>query len=75
MYFGDHVPPHFHAEYNEFKAQIGINDFALLKGELPSKALGLVVEWASLHKDELIKNWDALKMPGEGPFEKIAPLK
>jgi hypothetical protein len=22
MYFGDHVPPHFHAEYAEFAAQI-----------------------------------------------------
>ena len=32
MYFGDHVPSHFHPEYNEFAAQISITDFALLKG-------------------------------------------
>jgi hypothetical protein len=29
MYFGDHVPPHFHAEYGEFAAQISINDFGV----------------------------------------------
>ena len=44
MYFGDHVPPHFHAEYNEFSAQISIVDFAIVEGQLPPKALGLVVE-------------------------------
>ena len=25
MYFNEHSPPHFHAEYNEFKASIAIN--------------------------------------------------
>ncbi len=41
MYFGDHAPPHFHAEYAEFVAQISINDFAVIEGYLPPKALGL----------------------------------
>ena len=57
MYFGDHSPPHFHAQYAEFVAQISINDFAIIEDYLPPKALGLVVEWASIHKNELIKNW------------------
>jgi hypothetical protein len=56
MYFGDHTPPHFHAEYAEFKAQISILDFAIINGYLPPKALALVVEWASNHKSELIDN-------------------
>ncbi len=75
MYFGDHVPPHFHAAYNEFSAQISINDFAIIEGWLPPKALGLVAEWASLHKDELIENWNSLSENGEGTFKKIEPLK
>jgi hypothetical protein len=53
MYFGDHIPPHFHAEYGEFTAQISILDFAIMNGYLPPKALALVVEWASNHKNEL----------------------
>ena len=54
MYFGDHMPPHFHAEYGEFSAQISIFGLGILQGYLPPKALALVVEWASIHKDELI---------------------
>jgi hypothetical protein len=31
MYFGDHVPPHFHAEYGEFAAQFSIRDLGILE--------------------------------------------
>ena len=75
MYFGDHVPPHFHAEYNDFAAQISITDFALLNGSLPPKAFSLVVEWAMLNKEELLANWDSLSENGKGNFKKIKPLK
>ena len=44
MFYDDHNPPHFHAQYGDFKAIIGINDFALLQGKLPAKTLGLVIE-------------------------------
>jgi Domain of unknown function (DUF4160)/Protein of unknown function (DUF2442) len=50
MYYNDHGPPHFHVVYNEFKAVIGINDLSILFGDLPPKAVGLVMEWALLHK-------------------------
>ena len=75
MYFGDHVPPHFHAEYAEFTAQISILDFAVLEGYLPPKAMALVVEWASLHKNELVENWKSLSEKEDGTFKKIEPLK
>ena len=52
MYFGDHVPPHFHAEYGEFMAQFSINNFGIIEGYLPPKALALVVEWAIVHQEE-----------------------
>jgi hypothetical protein len=61
MYFDDHSPPHFHVVYNEFKAVIGINDFSILEGDLPPKALGLVMEWARIHKIELLKDWELAK--------------
>ncbi len=75
MYFGDHVPPHFHAEYAEFTAQISIRDLGILEGYLPPKALALVVEWASLHQQELLENWKSLSEEGSGLFKKIEPLK
>ena len=35
MYFGDHPPPHFHAEYGSEKAAISIDDLSIIKGSLP----------------------------------------
>lgn len=75
MYFGDHVPAHFHADYNEYSAQVSIVDFQIIKGNLPPKALALVVEWAAIHQDELMKNWKSLCEDGKGDFSKIEPLK
>ena len=48
MYFSDHPPPHFHARYGEFQAQIEINTGAILDGFLPRRAAGMVQEWAEL---------------------------
>lgn len=61
MFFDDHNPPHFHAEYGEYKATIKIRDFTLSKGYLPPRALGLVIEWAALHQNELLDDWELAK--------------
>ena len=37
---------------------IAIHDFAILEGDLPPKAVGLVMEWTKAHKNELLKDWD-----------------
>lgn len=58
MYFDDHPPPHFHAEYAEEQALISIGTLAVIAGSLPSRALGLVVEWASMHREELREAWE-----------------
>jgi hypothetical protein len=42
MFFADHVPPHFHAEYGEHEARIAIDSLAVLSGRLPPRAMGLV---------------------------------
>lgn len=73
MYFGDHVPPHFHAEYGEHEALIDINLLAVFAGKLPPRALGLVMEWGSLHKNELRDFWK--KAVILEPLDKIAPLE
>jgi len=57
MYYGDHLPAHFHAAYGDYEAVIGIENLSILRGTLPQRALGLVAEWASLHKEELPAAW------------------
>ncbi len=58
MYFADHAPPHFHAEYAEFEARVAINSLAVLTGDLPPRAMALVAEWATLHQQELQVLWE-----------------
>lgn len=72
MYFNDHDPPHFHVQYNEFKAIIEIESLAVRDGHVPGRVLGLVIEWAELHKGELLSNWKSLRTSGQ--FQKVAPL-
>ena len=72
LFYDDHNPPHFHVIYGEYKAVIKINDFGLMEGYLPPKAMGLVNEWATVHKNELIENWEYSKIAL--PLKKIAPL-
>lgn len=73
MFFNDHVPAHFHAEYAEFKATIDIEKLKIIEGQLPRRALELVLDWAELHKAELIEDW-SLCQTKQQP-KKIEPLK
>jgi hypothetical protein len=57
MYFADHAPPHFHAEYGEFEVRVAIDTLAVITGSLPPRAMGLTVEWATLHRAELLELW------------------
>lgn len=72
MYYREHGMPHFHALYGEHKASISIPSLDLLGGSLPPQALRLVKRWATLHREELLKNWD-LAERGE-VLKSIAPL-
>jgi hypothetical protein len=73
MYYDDHNPPHFHALYGDDEAWININTLAVFHGALPSRALGMVVEWASIHQEELRRNW--MLIGEQQKPEKISPLK
>ncbi len=72
MHFNDHNPPHFHVKYGTKKAIINIENLAIIEGNLPPRVLALVVEWASIHKQELIDNWNNLIE--NGCYKKITPL-
>jgi hypothetical protein len=38
MYWNDHAPPHFHAEYAGSEAIINIQTLEIIRGELPKGA-------------------------------------
>ena len=68
MYFDEHNPPHFHIQYNEYRATMDIRSLNITIGTLPAKVRGLVEEWAEPHRDELLKMWESKE------FHHIAPL-
>ncbi len=67
----DHPIPHFHAEQGGDRASFAI-DGTVLAGELPARALRFVQEWAELHREELLANWDRAR--NLLPLERIDPL-
>lgn len=73
MFFNDHAPPHLHAEYGSFEALVEIDTLAIIAGTLPPRALGLVMEWAALHQEELIISWNNVRE--QKTPAKIEPLK
>jgi hypothetical protein len=73
MFFDEHNPPHFHARYGGNKASIEIETLRVLEGSLPPRVLGLVVEWSSQHREELLANWERV-IQNKQP-QKIDPLR
>jgi len=72
IFFDDHNPPHFHAEYGGEVALIGIRDLSVFSGRLPPRAMGLVIEWATIHQQELFVDWERARAQQE--LLRIAPL-
>jgi len=73
MYYRDHNPPHFHAEYNWEEVAINIENFGISEWKISPKALSLVIERASCHKQELLDNRNIMKI--NWIIHKIPPLE
>jgi hypothetical protein len=73
MFFDDHNPPHFHAEYGEYQTIIEIKTGGVISGTFPPRALGLVVEWALQHRSELLSLWNDAR--SQTPLHTIDPLQ
>jgi hypothetical protein len=71
--YNDHPPPHFHVRYAEQKATLAIESLTVLEGRLSPRVLGLVVEWASAHRQELMEDWALAR--AQQPLKRIAPLE
>ncbi len=72
MFYKDHAPPHFHAKYSDYEITIEING-GVVNGQFPKRALGHVLEWYELHKDELLEDWELARQ--NKPLKKIQPLE
>ena len=72
MYFEDHAPPHFHANYEGLDCVIDIQRLSVIAGNLSPRAMGLVIEWATLHREELMKAWNrAQRSEAPGTIEPL----
>ena len=72
MFYDEHNPPHFHAEYQGHKAVFDLKG-NITKGDLFSRtAVKLVRAWVDLHHDEIAEDWE-LAMSDQ-KLKKITPL-
>jgi hypothetical protein len=65
----EHNPPHLHAQYGEYDAEIDILTGEAIRGSLPAKEGMLVKKWIGLHADELKEMWKSQQ------FRKLPPLE
>jgi hypothetical protein len=72
MNYREHGPPHFHAWYSGHEITVRIGDGSVT-GEMPKRALGLIMEWMQAHRDELADNWS--RAEARLPLVGIAPLE
>ena len=72
MYYREHAPPHFHAQYGRYEVVVDLGS-GVVKGRFPPRSLRHVLEWYDLHRTELEENW---KLAQQGrPLHPIRPLE
>ncbi|MFP4015301.1 MAG: DUF4160 domain-containing protein [Chitinispirillaceae bacterium] len=62
MFWNDHEPPHFHAEYGGGKVLVDIENGTVIRGVLPFKQVKLVLAWCEIHKNKLLECWGKVKI-------------
>ena len=64
----EHNPPHIHVVYGDYIGAINIQTLEVIEGDLPQKAIGILLEWVRLYQNELLEIWETQQ------FKKIPPL-
>lgn len=70
--YNDHIPSHFHAEYGEYQVKVFLDGW-VVEGNMPGRAMKLILEWAELHRNELLEDWELAKQRKK--LNSIQPLK
>ena len=71
MNFESQDQPNFQALYNGRHGLFSTSKLNYSQGNLPPKIVGLVIDWAALHRKELMANWECIREAGTG--HKISP--
>jgi hypothetical protein len=72
MLYDDHRPPHFHAEYGEYRVTVEIGS-GVVEGRFPRRALAALMDWYLEHRAELAEDWELAA--AHQPLRRIAPLE
>lgn len=72
MLYNEHNPPHFHAQYGDYKISIDIMS-GVIEGKFPRRALSAVLEWLEIYKDRLLEDWELAAKHEQ--LKKIPPLE
>lgn len=67
IHTNDHYPKHLHVKYQSDEVVISIpmeesESFKLIRGTLPHKKMKDALNWCEKHRDEIIKDWDKLRV-------------
>lgn len=73
MYYKEHEPAHFHAEYQNQQGKFDFSGEMTIGNIQSGTALRLIREWAVEHRGELQSNWEQMK--AGRPLNGIAPLE
>ena len=73
MYYDDHLPAHFHAEYQGHRVAVSIAEAEAISGGLPGRQLKLVLAWAVLRREELTADWERAR--AHQRLEAVAPIE
>ena len=71
MNYNDHLPPHFHARYQDQEVTVEI-ETGVVQGRMSRRELRMVLEWSETYQPELMDNWNRAR--GRRPLQQIPPL-
>ena len=57
MNYNDHLPPHFHARYQDQEVTVEI-ETGLVQGRMSRRELRMILEWSEKYQPELMVNWE-----------------
>ncbi|MHB8897503.1 MAG: DUF4160 domain-containing protein [Thermoguttaceae bacterium] len=72
VHYRDPGTPHVHAQYGDYEVTLEI-DSGVVSGQFPRRALAALLEWHSLHRDELERA--AQQSARQYQVDRIEPLE
>ena len=57
MYYSEHMPPHFHAKYQDYEAEYDF-DGNIITGTMHKGKHKIIAAWAEIHREDLEADWE-----------------